>query len=99
ITGQMSLSDFISFINHADGLVAASTGPLHIAAAMGKMAIGLYAPMRPIHPGRWSPIGVKGKYLVIDKQCNKCQNSLDCECIRMITPASVANLLTANHPL
>ncbi len=93
ITGQMPLADFISFISEADGLVAASTGPLHIAAATGKIAVGLYAPMRPIHPGRWSPVGLKSNYLVIDKQCNKCQKTLDCECIRMITPKSVAELL------
>ena len=93
ITGQMSLSEFIGFINEADGLVAASTGPLHIAAALGKIAIGLYSPMRPIHAGRWAPIGVRSNYLVIDKQCNKCKNTLDCECIRMITPKSVAELL------
>ena len=93
IAGKMSLPDFISFINNADGLVAASTGPLHIAAAMGKTAIGLYAPMRPIHPGRWAPIGTKSHFLVIDKQCNKCKKSLDCECIRMIAPKSVASLL------
>ena len=93
ITGQMSLSEFIGFINEADGLVAASTGPLHIAAALGKIAIGLYSPMRPIHAGRWAPIGARSNYLVIDKQCNKCKNTLDCECIRMITPKSVAELL------
>jgi len=93
ITGKMSLTDFISFIGGADGLVAASTGPLHIAAALGKKAIGLYAPMRPIHPGRWSPVGLKSNFLVIEKQCTKCQKSLDCECIRMIKPTSVAELL------
>jgi ADP-heptose:LPS heptosyltransferase len=93
ITGQMSLIDFISFIGLADGLVAASTGPLHIAAAMGKKAVGLYAPMRPIHPGRWSPIGTKSDYLVLDKQCKKCKQSSDCECIRMIKPQDVADLL------
>lgn len=93
LTGKMSLFDFISFIGHADGMVAASTGPLHIAAAMGKKAIGLYAPMRPIHPGRWSPIGLRSAHLVIDKQCKKCQKSLDCECIRMIKPQDVYNKL------
>ncbi|MBK7669733.1 MAG: hypothetical protein IPJ32_21845 [Sphingobacteriaceae bacterium] len=32
----MTLKQFISFINNADALVAASTGPLHIASALGK---------------------------------------------------------------
>jgi len=49
--------EFVSFIAHADGMIAASTGPLHIAAAMNKIALGIYAPMRPIFPTRWAPLG------------------------------------------
>ena len=56
LTGKFSLSQLISFINSADAIIAGSTGPLHIAAALDKCAIGLYPPMRPIHPGRWAPI-------------------------------------------
>jgi len=56
-TGCFDLSELIAFIAQCDALIAASTGPLHIAAALGKQAIGLYSPKRPIHPGRWSPIG------------------------------------------
>jgi ADP-heptose:LPS heptosyltransferase len=41
----------------ADGVVAASTGPLHLAALAGTRALGLFSPQRPIHPGRWAPIG------------------------------------------
>lgn len=56
-TGMFLLRELISFINAADGLVAASTGPLHIAAACSKQAIGLYTSKRPLHPGRWAPLG------------------------------------------
>ncbi len=57
ISGKLSLSELILFINKIDALVACSTGPLHIAAALGKTAIGIYPVRRPMHPGRWSPIG------------------------------------------
>ncbi|MEY3398516.1 MAG: hypothetical protein RL220_1110 [Bacteroidota bacterium] len=57
LSGQMSLDQLISFISRADILIAASTGPLHIASALGKKAIGLFSPKRPIHPGRWAPLG------------------------------------------
>lgn len=89
ITGKMPLAQFISFINSANGLVAASTGPLHIAAALGKVAVGLYAPMHPIHPGRWAPLGLLAGYLVRDKQCQKCRHAKRCECIESITPSDV----------
>lgn len=93
ITGKMPLAQFIAFISNADGLVAASTGPLHIAAALGKAAVGLYAPMRPIHPGRWAPLGLRAGYLVLDKACRQCRNDNRCECIESIRPADVMQKL------
>ena len=93
MTGKLSLSELLAFINSCNGLVAASTGPLHIAAALGKRAIGIYAPMRPIFPARWAPLGKHATYLVLDKKCEKCRRSGDCECIRAITPEEVAEKL------
>ena len=93
LTGQLSLKQFISFINHADALVAASTGPLHIASALGKTAIGLFAPMRPIHPGRWMPVGERANYLVLNKECSDCRKNNDCHCIREIKAKQVVDLL------
>ena len=72
ITGQMTLRQFIAFISCCDALVAASTGPLHIAAALGKQAIGLFSSRRPIHPGRWKPLGPKAHAIVYDPQCSHC---------------------------
>ena len=89
LTGKMNLNEFISFINAADGIIAASTGPLHIAAALGKKAVGLFAPMRPIHPGRWKPLGKFATALVISKNCSDCRNGAMCHCIQEITPQEV----------
>ncbi|MDZ4822202.1 MAG: glycosyltransferase family 9 protein [Flavobacteriales bacterium] len=57
LTGKFTLEELIDFIGQCDVMVAASTGPLHIAAVLGKVAIGLFSPKRPIHAGRWAPIG------------------------------------------
>ena len=94
MTGKLSLAELLVFINSCDGLVAASTGPLHIAAALGKRAVGIYAPMRPIFPQRWAPLGANATYLVLDKTCEKCRKSGDCECIRAIRPEQVVEKLT-----
>lgn len=89
LTGRLTLHELISFIAVADGIVACSTGPLHIAAALGKYAIGLFPPIRPMHPGRWAPAGTNASVLVLDKKCSKCRKNKDCECIRSITPEQV----------
>jgi len=96
MTGKLSLSELMSLISASDGLVAASTGPLHLAAALGIMAVGIYAPMRPIFPQRWAPIGKNASYLVLDKSCSDCRKSMDCTCIRDIKPEDVAEKLTGS---
>lgn len=93
ITGMMSLAQFISFIQHCDGLVANSTGPLHIAAALGKDALGIYPPMRPIHPGRWAPLGPKAKVFVLDKECSDCRKGGTCHCINALQPEAISDEL------
>ncbi len=64
VCGKMTLDQFISFINACDGLVASGTGPLHLAAALGKYAFGLFPPDKPIHPERWAPVGKKAQFFV-----------------------------------
>jgi ADP-heptose:LPS heptosyltransferase len=93
LTGKMTLPQLFDLIAQSDALVAASTGPLHIAAALGKRATGLYAPMRPIFPQRWAPLGQNATYLVLEKNCDDCRHTGDCLCIRSITPEMVVEKL------
>lgn len=96
LTGQMNLEELISFINRCDGLIAASTGPLHIAAAFNKYALGIYPPVRPQHPGRWAPIGPKAEFLVAEKTCNACRkNPSQCRCMQLVTAQMVLNKITS----
>ena len=57
VSGKYALEEFTVLLSKVDGIVACSTGPLHISAALGKKAIGLYVNKRPIHPGRWGALG------------------------------------------
>lgn len=91
--GRLSLEQLMALIGSADGLVAASTGPLHIAAACGIRAVGLFAPRRPIDPGRWAPIGRDAHALVFDPACPTCRAGRPCDCITRIAPHRVAALL------
>jgi heptosyltransferase-3 len=101
LTGQLSLPQFIAFIAAADGLVAGSTGPLHLAAALGRHALGLYPPIRPMHPGRWAPLGRHAGYLVFNKPaCQDCRTQpAACTCIRAIGPPTVAAQVLTWPPL
>jgi ADP-heptose:LPS heptosyltransferase len=93
ISGAMSLQQFVSFIDAADGLIAASTGPLHIAAALGKTALGIYPPIKPMHPGRWMPLGVNADYVVQQGDCSDCRDGSSCHCMLDLSPQLVAEKL------
>jgi heptosyltransferase-3 len=97
LTGEFTLPEFIAFIAAADGLVAGSTGPLHLAAALGRHALGLYPPIRPMHPGRWGPLGPCAEYLVFDRpNCQDCRaQPAQCTCIKGIMVATVAARITS----
>lgn len=95
LSGKMKLDQLIAFIARADALVAASTGPLHIAAALGKRAIGIYPPIQPMHPGRWAPVGENADYLALEKFCTDCRNERKCHCMEEIKPKEVLQKLEA----
>lgn len=93
LTGKLSLSELIAFIARSNGLIAASTGPLHIAAASGIIAIGIYPPIKPMHPGRWKPIGKQAVALAKNHKCEDCRKQNSCHCMEEISPDYVLKTL------
>lgn len=91
--GTLSLSALMELIGASDALVAASTGPLHIAAAAGIRTIGLFSLQRPIHPGRWAPLGKDAHVLVNERHCARCAKGMACDGIKQIDPRRVLELL------
>lgn len=94
-TGLFTLNELIGFIAKADVLIACSTGPLHIAGILNKKAIGLFSPKRPIHPGRWKPIGTRSVAVVNDKNCEDCKKDKSCNCIQKISATRISRIALA----
>ena len=99
VTG-MSLEDFIGLLSLASGAVAPSTGPLHLATALGVPVVaGIYSPVRVQHPRRWGPLG-KGESKVFLPEV-ECPGKLDClgsrcdlfPCMERITARAVFDYL------
>ena len=93
LTGRLSLGELMAFLSRADALIAASTGPLHLAAALGIHALGIYPPIRPMHPGRWAPIGPHAAVFVKNEDCEACRKTADCTCMRGIGPQLLKDYL------
>ena len=55
--GKWTLDELMDFLVQARCVVASSTGPLHLAAALGSPVVGLYRSDAPFWPERWAPLG------------------------------------------
>ncbi len=55
LAGQTTLKELIALLALTDVVVANSTGPLHLAAAIGVNTIGLFPRTASMSPTRWAP--------------------------------------------
>jgi len=95
LMGKCSLMELTSLLAHCDGVVVGSTGPLHIAAALGVHTLGLFPPFQTANPKRWGPIGKQAEFLVYSNNCEaKCINQ-HCACMQNITVNQVATKILA----
>ncbi len=71
--GVMSLKVLAAFIGRARLFVSNSTGPLHIAAAVGTPVIAFYPPIRECSARRWGPLAEKQDVFTADNvTCSRC---------------------------
>ena len=57
LAGKTDIRTLAAIISMAEIVVANSTGPLHLAAAVGTSVVGLYPGNRAMSPVRWGPLG------------------------------------------
>jgi len=89
LCGRLDLDAFTALVGGCDGLVASGTGPLHLAAALGRPVAGLFPPLKPIDPSRWAAIGPRATNLVNSTMCGHCSDPARCTCMLAITPQQV----------
>jgi len=56
--GEKGLAEAIALIDQCDGVVAPSTGPMHLAVALGKTVVSVFPPIKVQSAVRWGPYGV-----------------------------------------
>lgn len=96
MTGQLGLAGLITLFARVDGVVAASTGPLHVAAGAGAHALGLFPPTPPVHPARWAPLGPRAEWLTAPVACaSHAQSGAACECMHAISVDAVHRRVVA----
>lgn len=68
LQNQLSMADLLTILKSARGLVAPSTGVLHLAASLGTHCVGIYSPVRVHTAKRWGPRGPFAKWISPDVQ-------------------------------
>lgn len=56
--GEKGLAETIALLAQCDGVVAPSTGPMHLAVALGKKVVSVFPPIKVQSAVRWGPYGV-----------------------------------------
>jgi heptosyltransferase III len=89
VAGQLTLMELAALQRASDLVVANSTGPLHLAVAVGTAVVGLYPQIVPMSPRRWGPYTEKKSVFVPGKppDCRECVHGRTPECACM---ASIA---------
>ena len=95
LCGRFDLAGLMAVIGVADGLVASGTGPLHMAAALGRPVLGLFPPIKPIDPTRWGAVGAQAQSLCAVQRCASCTGVEACACMAAISAGEVAGAVLA----
>ena len=64
---NLNLQELAAVLKKAALFAGNSTGPIHIAAAVGTFVVGLYSPVKVESPVRWGPLTEKKKIFVPPK--------------------------------
>ncbi len=96
LTGRTSLPEMVEWIRLAALVITNDTGPMHVAAALGKPVIALFG---PTDPRRTGPYGQIDDVVRIRLPCSPCLRPIcsyvkPMECLRAIGPDQVLTITT-----
>jgi len=91
LCGQTSLPEMVEWVRLCDLMITNDTGPMHVAAALGKPLVALFGPTEPRRTGPYRQLD---SVLRIDLPCSPCLKSYCTyekpnECLNAISPAAV----------
>lgn len=91
LTGKISLPEMVEWIRLSELMISNDTGPMHVAAAIGKPVVALFGPTEPRRTG---PYGQLQNVVRVDLPCSPCLKShctyeKPIECLRAISPEMI----------
>ena len=94
VTGKLNLRELAAVLSKTNLIITNSTGPMHLAAALGVKAVALFCPIKTASPVRWGPCGQGHQVLM--PPVTPCHCSVDScrrgNCMDLITVEEVFQL-------
>jgi ADP-heptose:LPS heptosyltransferase len=88
MAGKTTLRQLVALLRGAELVVANDSGPMHIAAALGRPLVTMFGPTNPVRTG---PYGREETVVRLDVPCSPCY-SRTCShqsCLKLMGPGSV----------
>jgi heptosyltransferase I len=97
LCGQTSLREMVEWIRLCELVITNDTGPMHVAAALGKPLVALFGPTEPRRTGPYNQLQ---NVLRIDLPCSPCLKSYCTyakpnECLKALSPVEVFKFASA----
>lgn len=80
LAGKFNLAELTALISLCSVFIANSTGPLHIAAALGRHVIGFYPKIVVASPQRWGPYTTSAYIFQPEIDCSNCSRE---QCLKL----------------
>lgn len=91
LAGKFNLTQLIALISKSAMFISNSTGPIHIAAALGKYAVGFYPKIISCSKERWAPYTEKKLIYVPQIDCKECTRK-QCERLNCMEKIDINNV-------
>lgn len=97
LTGKLSLPEMTEWIRLSELMVTNDTGPMHVAAAMGKPVVALFGPTSPHRTGPYRQLEHTLQLPLPCVPCLKprCRHHKPLECLRALSPTAAVQAVLA----
>ena len=88
LTGKISLPEMVEWIRSSELMITNDTGPMHVAAALGKPLVAIFGPTEPRRTGPYGQLdsAVQSSLPCVPCLKSRCAYSKPLECLRLISP-------------
>jgi lipopolysaccharide heptosyltransferase I len=93
LIGQTTLKQLVALLERAEVVIANDTGPMHIAAALGRPLVSVFGPTNPVRTGPYQRMDTVVRLNIACSPCYKRECS-HTSCMQWLTPEMVLQRVT-----